>query len=96
MPKSDRFLTDDEIRRECVPCYCDRCGMQLWMHLLYPRVGADLLEYHGCVPKPPVLFQVEVLELKPYDIPVSKIFDLDWNREQYEHQKIAFKKLNDE
>lgn len=73
-----KWLTDEEIRQECIPCYCFRCGMQLWIHMLYPLVGAELMAYHGCVPKAPILFEKTEIELKPYDMPVSKLFDLDY------------------
>lgn len=74
--EENRLLTDEQYK-ECIPCYCGRCGMQLWMHILYPLVGRDSL-IHACVAKPPILFKIESMELKPMDMPSTKVFELDY------------------
>lgn len=84
--EENRLLTDEQYK-ECIPCYCGKCGTQLWMHVLYPLVGRDSLT-HYCVAKPPVLFKIEHMELKPMDMPSTKIFELDY---RYSENDIAEK-----
>lgn len=73
-------LTDEELKYT-VPCYCDRCGTELRMHLLFPRVGGKALE-HACVAKPPVLFEITVLEVKPMELPTGMLFYMDHNYQE--------------
>lgn len=88
---NDGKLTDYQLLHESVPCWCDRCGQRLYMHLLFPQVGPRSLE-HACVAKSPVLFSVEVIEVKPMEMPISKILDPEWNREQWQREKAALRK----
>lgn len=67
-------LTDEEMK-ETLVCYCDRCGTQLRMHILFPRVGGLSLE-HACVAKPPIVFEVIHQEFKPMEMPSTKIFEM--------------------
>ncbi len=80
-------LTDEELKYT-IPCYCDRCGTQLRIHPLFPQVGGKSLE-HACVAKNPNrhLYRVELIEVKPYDMPVTKILDPEWRRQQWEELK---------
>ncbi len=71
------YLTDEQIATECVACWCDRCGQKLFMHILYPRIGRKSLE-HGCVAKPPVLWEVVLQEVKPMEMPSSKLLEMDY------------------
>lgn len=71
-----KHLTDEEMKYT-IACYCNRCGTQLRMHVLFPRVGGKSLE-HACVAKPPVLFEIEHQEFKPFPALNLKIFDLDY------------------
>lgn len=87
------YLTDEQYK-ECVPCYCNRCGTQLWMHVLFPQIGSKSLE-HYCVAKPPVVFEVTLIEVKPMEIPVSKILDPEWNRQQWQDFKSSLRKMDD-
>lgn len=70
-------LTDEQIATECLACWCDRCGQKLFMHVLYPRIGRLSLE-HGCVAKPPVLFEKFEQEVQPMEIPVCKLLLADY------------------
>lgn len=87
----NRLLTDEQYK-ECIPCYCDRCGMQLWMHILYPRVAPDSL-IHYCVAKPPVLFEITHQEIKPMEMPVTNILGAEWHRQQWQDFKDGMAKL---
>lgn len=69
-------LTDEEIKHT-IACYCDKCGTELRIHLLFPLVGGKSLE-HACVAKPPPpLFRIELIELKPMELPKTGLFYLD-------------------
>ena len=55
------------------------------MHLLCPRVGAELL-VHGCVSNKPIpIFKKTIVEVKPYDMPVTKLLSFDY---QYDKEKL--------
>lgn len=71
-----KHLTDEEMKYT-IACYCDRCGTQLRMHILFPLVGGKSLE-HACVAKSPVLFKIEAQTFEPYPELDLKIFDLDY------------------
>lgn len=71
-------LTDEELKHT-IACYCDKCGTQLRMHILFPIVGGLALE-HACVARPPVMFEYTMIEVKPMDMPVSALL-LDYKYE---------------
>lgn len=70
-------LTDEEMKHT-IACYCDRCGIELRIHPLFPIVGGKSLE-HACVAKPPVFFEAKIIETKPYDVPITSILSMDFS-----------------
>lgn len=77
----DKQLSDYEWEHHTIECYCDKCGTQLRIHPLYPRVQADMLT-HACIRKPPHMrndrFVITNQELKPYDMPTSLLLEMDY------------------
>jgi hypothetical protein len=68
----------DENELNCGPPFsCPQCSRTLYMPLLYPRHGSLRHICIGVGPKPTPLFKIERIELKPYDMPVGKIFEMD-------------------
>ncbi len=71
-----RHLTDEEMKHT-IACYCDRCGTQLRMHILFPIVGGLSLE-HACVAKPPIVFERSMVKLKPMEMPNTALLYMDY------------------
>lgn len=61
-----------------IKCWCQGCGQEFRIHPLFPLVYSELQD-HKCprtIPTP--MFTKEIIELKPYDMPVSKLLEMDY------------------